>query len=305
MIELRATRCALCAAEDNATELYAANFATEAFNPAIFSARRPPDRIHYRIVRCTDDGLVRSDPVASPEDLARLYAQSTFDYGDEVASLRQTYGRYLAKLVAHGARGGALLEIGCGNGFFLEEARARGYTTVRGIEPSVAATEQAEATIRGAIIRDVLRPGLLEPEQFDVICAFQVLDHLPDPGAVLDECWKLLKPGGLMLCLNHNVAALSARLLGERSPIVDIEHTYLYSPTTMRALFTAHGFAVRRVGAAFNRYSLHYLARLVPLPGGAKRALLAGLRASRLGRVPVSVPLGNLYLIARKMEAHS
>src|SRR5437870_1982024 len=101
MAELRATRCALCAAEGNATQLYPANFAMDAFNPAVFSARRLPDRVHYRMVRCATDGLVRSDPVASPEDLARLYAQSTFDYGEEVASLRQTYGRYLAKLAAH------------------------------------------------------------------------------------------------------------------------------------------------------------------------------------------------------------
>src|SRR5207248_2471865 len=102
-------------------------------------ARRLPDGIRYRIAKCRTCGLVRSDPVVAPEVLARLYVQSTFDYGDEVANLTRTYGRYLAKLASYGVRKGALLEIGCGNGFFLVEALARGYTTVRGCEPSAAA----------------------------------------------------------------------------------------------------------------------------------------------------------------------
>lgn len=299
MVDPRATRCAICSAEDNATELYPANFSMEALNPSVFSARRLPDRIHYRMVRCNADGLVRSDPVAPPEEIARLYAQSAFDYGDETGNLRHTYGRYLARLRAYGARQEALLEIGCGNGFFLEEALAQGYTRTCGVEPSVAAVERADIRIRPHIVCDVFRPRLFAPGEFNVICAFQVFDHLPDPGAALDECRKLLKPGGLMLCLNHDVSALSARLLGGRSPIIDIEHTYLYDPTTMTRLFTAHGFQVREVGAVLNRYTVQYLARLVPFPAKLKRVVLAALKTSRVGRVPLSVPLGNMYLIAQ------
>jgi SAM-dependent methyltransferase len=299
MVSLLPTHCALCGAADQATELYPANFAMDAFTPAVFSARRLPDRIHYRMVRCEHDGLVRSDPVASPEDLARLYRASTFDYGDEIVALRRTYGRYLAKATRRGDHT-ALLEVGCGNGFFLEEALAQGFTRVCGIEPSTDAAAQAAPAVRASIICDVLRPGLLPAEQFDVACAFQVVDHLAAPGAVLDEVWQLLKPGGALLCLNHNVAAVSARLLRERSPIIDIEHTYLYDPQTMRALLEAHGFTVERIGIVFNQYSLHYLARLLPLPRIVRRGLLTALRASRVGGLHLSVPLGNMYCIARK-----
>jgi SAM-dependent methyltransferase len=143
-----------------------------------------------------------------------------------------------------------------------------------------------------------MRPGLFGPGEFDVICLFQVFDHLPDPGGLLDECRRALRPGGLLLCINHNVEALSARLLKERSPIIDIEHTYLYNPSTMARLFTAHGFRVKRVGPVWNRYTLHYLTRLVPLPGALKRPALRLLQRTPAGRLRLSVPLGNLYLIA-------
>ena len=299
-VDLRATCCAICGTQENATEVYPANFDVEALNPTVFSARRLPDRIHYRMVKCNACGLVRSDPVADPALLAQLYQQSTFTYRDEVADLKRTYGRYLARLERFGANKVALLEIGCGNGFFLEEALTQGYRTVRGVEPSREAVAKASEQVRGQIVCDVMRPGLFEPAQFDVICLFQVFDHMPDPAALLDESSRVLQPGGLVLCINHDVKAFSARWLGERSPIVDIEHTYLYSPATMSRIFSAHGFQVRGAGPVYNRYSLHYLFRLLPLPPTLKRNGLGWLERSRVGRWRASVPLGNLYFVGQK-----
>jgi SAM-dependent methyltransferase len=301
-VELRNTRCAICGTEGNAAELYPANFDLQALNPAVFSARRLPDRVHYRLVKCKTCGLVRSDPIADRTLLAQLYHASAFTYTDEVADLKRTYGRYLARLDNFGARKDALLEIGCGNGFFLQQALAQGYRSVRGVEPSRAAVSQAAPEVRDSIRCDLMRPGLFAPGEFDVICLFQVFDHLPDPAALLDACFAALRPGGLVLCLNHNVAAVSARLLGERSPIVDIEHTYLYSPATMERLFTARGFRIRKAGSARNRYSLRYLVRLLPLPAGPKQAALGWLERHRIGRLRLCVPLGNLYLVAQRPE---
>src|SRR5438093_1306535 len=103
-VDLRTTRCAICGTEGNATELYPANFDPQALNPAVFSARRLPDRIHYRMVKCNVCGLVRSDPMADASLLEQLYHQSTFTYGDEVADLQRTYGRYLTRLDRFQAR---------------------------------------------------------------------------------------------------------------------------------------------------------------------------------------------------------
>ena len=152
----------------------------------------------------------------------------------------------------------------------------------------------------GAIVQDVMRAGLFAPESFDAVCLFQVLDHISSPVELLEECLAVLRPGGQILALNHNVSAWSARLLGERSPIVDIEHTYLYSPATMRRLFAKAGFVDPRVRSVRNTYSLAYLTQLVPLPAGMKSRLLPALRAGAAGRIRVTVPLGNLCLIARK-----
>jgi SAM-dependent methyltransferase len=297
---LHATACAICQTEDNATELYPATFDEDAFNEAIFSARRLPDGVHYRIVKCNKCGLVRSDPIIDLDTLARLYQRSTFTYEDEVPDLKFTYGRYLAKLEEFGANKRTLLEIGGGSGFFLEEALKQGYASVKGVEPSSQAIQQAASEIRPFMICDLMHPGLFAPETFDAICIFQVFDHIVDPGAMLNECYEILKPGGFLLAYNHNVESTSARLLGERSPIIDIEHTYLYSFKTMALIVQKHRFSVKEIGAGYNRYKIQYLAHLLPLPRSIKTPVLAILKNMPLGQISLRVPLGNLYLIAQK-----
>ena len=145
-----------------------------------------------------------------------------------------------------------------------------------------------------------MRPGLFAPGLFDTICLFQTLDHMDAPGALLDECFRLLKPGGCVMALNHNIRSLPVRVLAERSPVIDIEHTYLYSPETMTRLFIDHGFRVRERGTVFNRYTMRYLVHLSPLPAPVKRIFIWITGNTALGGVRVRLPIGNMYIIAQK-----
>jgi SAM-dependent methyltransferase len=297
---LHATSCAICGTEGHADERWPASFDPSAFSPEVFSARRLPDRVHYRMVTCRSCGLVRSDPVLDAAAMAELYRESTFDYGDELEGLKTTYGRSLDRLAEVAGASTGLLDIGCGNGFVLEVALQRGWSGVNGVEPSSDAIAQAAPGIAERIVQDIMRPGLFEPGTLGAITLFQVLDHIPDPGALLAECFAALRPGGAILAFNHNVEAISARLLGERSPIVDVEHTYLYSPDTMRRLFSQAGFDVVEVTPARNTYALPYLVHLVPVSRGLRQKLVPALRRSPAARATLTVPLGNLQLVARR-----
>ena len=300
-IVLTSTRCAICRTEGNARELYSANFDDETFNAKVFSARRLPDMVHYRVVQCAQCSLVRSDPVIDQETLKKLYLQSTLTYARDIPNLRCTYGNYLRKLEKYKTQKECFLEIGCGNGFLLEEALSQGYKKVLGVEPSKSAVEQANPALKDLIHNDIMRPGLLS-QKVDAIGMFQLFDHIPNPNEFLATCFDILMPGGLILCFNHNVSAISARVLGEKSPIIDIEHTFLYSPGTIRKLFQKNGFKVLEVGMAWNFVSLINILRLFPFPRSFKTKLLTLLEHwPRLGQISMSLPLGNLYLIAQKV----
>lgn len=296
---MQSTPCLICGSNDNFTVLYEANFTEADFSQRVFSARRLPDRIHYRIVRCNKDGMVRSNPVMPHEKAAQLYKHSQLNYSDEIENLVPTYVAALQPVLDSIGKGAGILEIGCGNGFILEALEAQGYEGIKGIEPSQDAVNKASPRIKPHLICDIFRPGLLKEQSLDFIYLFQTLDHLHDPKSFIQECHRLLKPGGYILSFQHNVESLSARILGERSPIIDIEHIYLFSPSSIRAFFTNNGFCVQKVSKPANILSLRHLVWLLPLPKGIKDFLLTLPKFFLKQRLKIK--LGNLCIVARKI----
>lgn len=293
------TLCAICETDAWDRELYPDRLGAHAATYARFSARRQPDSVHYRMVRCGNCGLIRSDPVLPEEELARLYRGSTFDYEDECVCARLTYAQYVRQSLPFLKERTRMLEIGCGNGFFLEKALELGFAEVYGVEPSCQAVAAAPPALRGRIKNELFQAGLYPPGWFSLICGFQVFDHLPRPNEVLRTCRALLVPGGLALFIHHDAGAWTSRFLGERSPIVDIEHTYLYDKKTVVRIFSKNGFEVLRVFAVRNAYPLAYWCKMAPIPAWLKSKLLPAMRGSRCGRWIVPMEAGNLGILAR------
>jgi SAM-dependent methyltransferase len=277
--------------------MYPTRLAPGGLDPRWFSARRRPDRQHSTIKQCAGCGLVFADPIPEDEELGRLYGDSEFTYGSDVPHLARTYRRYLARAARHAGSRGRLLEIGCGNGFLLAEAQSLGFASIAGVEPSAQAVAQAPDAIRTHISVGTFNAAHFAPASIDLACAFQVLDHLPDPRGVLQDVRPLLKPGGALLLVQHHVRSWTARLLGERSPIFDIAHPYLYEPATLRRLLDSCGYEVREVFTVWNTYSLRYWLHLFPLPA-ALGAITDALMASWAGRLPLRLPVGNFGVVS-------
>ncbi len=294
------TRDPIGGSEDADRELYPANFDVDKIGAREFSARRVPDRVHYRMVRNADTGCVRADPVLDQDTVRRLYENSRVEERVAAELAAETYRRYLPRALAHTPDRRGALEVGCGHGAFLEILQAAGFARVTGVEPSAHAAESAPPHVRPYIVQDVMRGELLDPESLSLVCGFQVLDHLLDPNACLAACRDALAPGGVMYWVCHDVGAPVSRLLGRRSPIVDIEHPVLYSRRTLRKLFERNGFEVQEVFGVANRYPLSYWARMAPAPKGIRTGLLRFLEKSGLGRWRLRVNFGNMGIIAVK-----
>ncbi len=317
--------CAICE-KNNFEVLYPENFDIKKINSRIFSARRLPDRIHYRMVKCNNCSLVYSTPILEYSKLEKLYKKSYTRYDEHLDNLKETYGYYLKELkkyfpmsfwrsdVSHDDRilkrsyrslrslqddKRKLLEIGCGNGFFLEEAKHQGYE-VHGVEPGEQSVKKARLDIRKRIKIDIFRLNLFPKNFFDVICCFQTFDHVPDPNSMLKESYRVLKKGGIMLFFNHDIGALQNKMMGERSPIIDIEHTYLFDKKTMRKIFEKHKFQVIKVKSAFNIHHLSYWTQLFPIPNVVKLLLIKFFDKTGLGKIKIKLNPGNLVLIAKK-----
>ncbi len=295
------TTCPLCNSKDNYKVLYKANFSKSNISVKTFSARRLPDRIHYQIVQCKKDGLVRSNPIMDTRILESLYQKSDFTYAEELEQLTMTYLHEILPVISHNKQS-SILEIGCGNGFILSALQKKGYQHVFGIEPSKNAIAQADAKIRKKITRNILKKNVFPARSFDYILCFQTLDHIPNPNIFLSICHSLLKKNGIIIFFLHNVQSVSSRLLKEKSPIIDIEHTFLYAPNTLTELVKKNAFSVISLHKPFNYVSLRHILYLAPLPKSFKSKVLS--HQSKLFQTVLKLslwlPLGNICIIAQK-----
>lgn len=293
--------CAICDRKQKLVELYPQTINYEKVNEESFSARRTPDRMHYRLVKCTNCGLIFSSPILERDKIDKFYQGSLFFYSDETKYLGKTYLYYLKQaLKGRNKKNLKLLDIGCGNGFFLEEVKKFGIKSVCGIEPSKAAVEKAAKDIKRNIKVDILKPKLFKKNSFDIICCFHTLDHITNPNLFLKICFQLLKKGGIMLFIVHNSNGLSVKLFGEKSAIFDVEHIYLFNPKSLHKIFSRNGFKIVEIFNVINKYSVNYWLKMVPLPNLVKLTLLKIFNVTKLGKVPFSISPGNIGIVAER-----
>ena len=297
-----ATKCPICESLGNAVPVYPSNVDETSFSTEVFSARRLPDRRHYQWVRCKSCTLLRSDPVLDV-DLEKLYVESTFDYSTEIDGLKKTYLKLVSKALKGKSFKKSIFEVGGGNGFFLEAAKDSHFAQVTGVEPSTEAINAARADIKPHMIASMMKDGVLKENSFEVGAMFHTLDHLSDPVTTLNDCLRALEPGGVFVVAIHNERSWSARLMGERSPIIDVEHTHLYTLKSGEALFRKIGFTDVRSGAYNNHYSLAYILHLIPISRTFRKRILESFIGSVLSKIKVVLPLGNMWVAGAKPQA--
>ena len=302
-MDMRKTKCALCCTQDDYTILYAENLPTAGISSVEYDSRRMRDYMHFQIVKCKTCNLVRSDPIIDPELIDNLYKQSDCSYTTEKENepLARTYGRYLENIVnSYDVNRSSYLDIGCSNGFMIEKAIEMGFSNARGIEPSLAAIEHASDKIKARIIPGMFDSSKFENEAFDLISFFQTFDHIIEPNGFLQDVRKKLNEKGFVIAINHNIGSISYKFLREKSPIIDIEHTYLYDLTTMRKIFEKNQFKVHKVFPVKNWVTLSRLLELMPINEKSKNILAKIQNGLGIQNMQLPLYLGNLGIYAQK-----
>ena len=128
-----------------------------------------------------------------------------------------------SKTAADGLAGKKVLDVGCGGGILSESMARRGaYVTGidLGTENLKAATLHAqqsglEETLRYQHIA-VERLAAQMPGQFDVVTCMEMLEHVPDPNAIVQACYELLAPGGVCVLstINRNPKSYLFAIVG-------------------------------------------------------------------------------------------
>jgi hypothetical protein len=148
--------CPLCGGE-NFRVLAEATIDESRLTDSAFASRKLPEYMHSRMVECNLCGMLYANPVLRPEALADAYKEASFDSGAESRLAATTYRTLLDPHLPTLPSRRSALDIGAGDGAFVEELLGLGFEDVIGVEPSIAPIEAANPAIRGYLIMRHLR----------------------------------------------------------------------------------------------------------------------------------------------------
>ena len=172
--------------------------------------------------------------------------------GPEIAIYRRGLDD-LARLVSPGR----LLDVGCGNGVFLDLAREAGWRG-SGVELSTRHVAAAVEHYAVEVWQGDFLQAPFKPATFNAITMWDVLEHVVDPAAVLQKARHLLAPGGVLLVFTIDTTSLfnmvgdvlyratARRAVRAIELLYDSRHNYFFTRNSLHELLRGNGFVVER-----------------------------------------------------------
>jgi SAM-dependent methyltransferase len=234
----------------------------------------------FAIVRCSACGFMFA--IVPPEcDLGAVYADDAYwnggyeyGYSDYDQAWRDARRLLLARLdrLQQLTRPGTMLEIGCAAGYFLCEARSRGWR-VFGVELSPMMRKRS-AELVGCPVFASLDEAVADGMRFDCVAMFEVIEHLAGPLGFMSEVRAAMTPGAMLVLSTPNFGAPEAL----RNPynfhwFSPPAHVSYFTPTTLRDCVEQAGFEAIQIAGMLEGDEM-------PLP----RVLAAALAPFRKGK---------------------
>ena len=187
--------------------------------------------------RCRSCGLISTRNFAGT--LSAYAGEAYFTARNEYVSRWDAFCAHFEPMVARIRRhvpSGRLLDVGAGVGALLSVASRHGYSA-KGVEVSEWASGYARREKGLDVATGTLEDAGFADAHFDVVVLNHVIEHVPDPRALLVEIRRILRPEGLIVLGAPNAGSLMARLIGARwASFRPGEHIWHFTPATPRTV---------------------------------------------------------------------
>jgi SAM-dependent methyltransferase len=206
--------------------------------------------------RC-DCGLLYVSPRPDLSDILNLYVSD-----EAIVSLKPSYNaefasrltsRHRLKLLRQFISQGSLVEIGCADGYFLDESRRAGFEPY-GIELNLRQAKFMKEELEIPVETNPFTESSFGGIYFDVICHFDVISHFYDPLSEFKKFNKSLKNSGILLFETGNGGDLSKWWLNFIGHLQYPQHLFLFSKKNIEQLCRQTGFEIIRT----YRYSIFF-----------------------------------------------
>ncbi len=270
-----------------------------------YSCATHSSRSHGQILRCLRCGLIFMRPKLSSDELVGEYAHAVDPVYLEHIQARETTFRYnLDQVRRHFRAADRVLEIGSYCGAFLKVAREAGLNVV-GVEPSAWAVEASAKVVDAPVWCGTVDDLPSAERSFDVVVAWDVLEHFANPVDELRKINELLPSGGTFLFSTLMIDNWFPRVMGKYWPWLMDMHLFYFTETTIRNVLGDAGFEIIDEGKYCHVVTLDYLlAKLGTLGIPFASTLSSTMAQSALGRAEIPFRFGDIKLfVCRKVGA--
>lgn len=204
----------------------------------------------YWVHVCQECGAGITFPRPAPETLAGYYQSGVYQKSGARAFwlidplLMAIHDQRLREIRRLRCPPGTLLDMGCGKGRFVARAAHHGWNA-QGVDSSPGQVAAARARYSVEVFEGELQQAGFADNTFDLVTAWHVLEHIPDPHALIAEVQRVLRPGGLFVCEVPNFASWQVRLGRSNWFHLDVpRHLIHFTPTALEYLLSRHNLRV-------------------------------------------------------------
>jgi 2-polyprenyl-3-methyl-5-hydroxy-6-metoxy-1,4-benzoquinol methylase len=228
----------------------------QTFRPFLTCTDYTVSKKEFTIVECASCGFKFTNPRPLESDLGAYYQSEDYISHSNtrkglISKLYQFVRNHTLKgklkLINRLNRGpGAILDIGCGTGEFLNVCSRSGWNTI-GIEPDPGARKYGSEEYKLDVREEEALKGLQEG-LYDIISMWHVLEHVPRLNERIAQIKRLLKPNGHIIIAVPNCSSKDALKYGRYWAAWDVpRHLYHFTPRDLRALVGKHGMKLVQV----------------------------------------------------------
>lgn len=202
----------------------------------------------FALYKCDQCSFVFVFPIPNNRILSLFYKKFDYQNPEIAENVIRNDARRSLSIIRKYIKKGSLLDLGCGRGYLLDEARNQGWE-VYGVDYSKNVLEYS----RSKLALEVEEGNIVKfrtNRKYDVIVINQVIEHFSNPKFLIDTARLALKTGGIVYIATPNINSYLSRFKKEAFDyIIPPEHLSYFSKKSLNYLLSSLGFKLRYCGS--------------------------------------------------------